>query len=122
MKSVKIINIRNPKVHITAQVCDKFISKLMGLMFRKGINPYFGLLFKETSESRINTSIHMFFMRFDICVLWLNKDYIVIDKTLAKIWRPFYASKHPAQYTLELHPDRLADFSIGDALEVSDVI
>ena len=121
MKTVKIINSRNPKVLITAQVCDKFITKLMGLMFRKEINPDFGLLFKETSESRVNTSIHMFFMRFDISVLWLNKDYLVVDKTLAKKWRPFYAPKHPAQYTLELHPDRLADFTIGDPLEVLDV-
>lgn len=121
MKSVKIINTSNPKVHVTAQVCDKFITKFLGLMFRKEINPFFGLLFKETSESRVNTSIHMFFMRFDISVLWLNSDYVVIDKTLAKKWRPFYASKHPAQFTLELHPDRLTDFSIGDVLEVVDV-
>lgn len=120
MKSVKIINSNNPSVQITAHVCDKFITKLMGLMFRKEINPYFGLLFKESSESRVNTSIHMFFMRFDITVLWLNRDHIVVDKTMAKKWRPFYASKHPAQYTLELHADRLLDYSIGDFLEVSN--
>lgn len=121
MKSVKIINTSNPIVQITAQVCDKFITKLMGLMFKKDINPNFGLFFKESSESRVDTSIHMFFMNFDISVIWLNKDYIVVDKALAKKWRPFYAPHHPAQYTLELHRDRLADFAIGDTLEVSDV-
>ena len=122
MKSVKIINTNNPSVQISSQVCDKFITKLMGLMFRKKIDPYFGLLFIESTESRLITSIHMFFMFFDITVLWLNKDFVVVDKALAKKWRPFYAPRHPAQYTLELHANRFVDYSIGDKLQVSNEI
>ena len=120
MKTVKIVNISNHAEPITAHVSDKFISKLMGLMFKKQLNPNFGLFFKETSESRINTSIHMFFMRFDITVLWINKNFVVVDKVLAKKWRPYYAPKTPAQYTIELHSDRLKDFNIGDQLQVTN--
>lgn len=103
---------------MTAGVCDTFFTKFSGLMFRKKIHPYYGLLFSETTESRLNTSIHMFFMNFDITVLWLNRDYSIVDIALAKKWHPVYISKAPAQYTLELHVDRFSDYSIGDQLQV----
>lgn len=118
MKTVKIINLSHQSLTINAQVCDKFIPKLLGLMFKKTIDPKFGLFFKETSETRVNTAIHMFFMNFDITVLWLSKDFIVVDKAWAKKWHPFYAPKSPAQYTLELHVDRFNNFFIGDQLKV----
>jgi hypothetical protein len=118
MKSVKIIKSGFPQVTVTAGVCDTFFTKFSGLMFRKKIHPYYGLLFSETTESRLNTSIHMFFMNFDITVLWLNRDYSIVDIALAKKWHPVYISKAPAQYTLELHVDRFSDYSIGDQLQV----
>ena len=118
MKSVKIIKSGFQQVTVTAGVCDTFFTKFSGLMFRKNIDPYYGLLFFETSESRLNTSIHMFFMNFDITVLWLNRDYSIVDIALAKKWHPVYISKAPAQYTLELHVDRFSDYSIGDQLQV----
>lgn len=120
MKTVKIINLNLPSQVVTVQLCDKFISKLRGLMFKKSIAPYFGLLFTDSSESRLNTAIHMFFMNFDIAVIWLNKDFFVVDKALAKKWRPFYMPNIAAQYTLELHVDRFPEFSVGDQLKVSD--
>lgn len=122
MKSVKIINLDRQTETITALVCDKFTTKLMGLMFKKDINPLFGLLFNENSESKINSSIHMFFMRFDIAVIWLSKNFVVVDKAYAKKWHPYYAPKFPAQYILELHKDRLVDFNIGDHLRITDEV
>lgn len=118
MKTVKIINLNHPSLMINAQVCDTFKQKLFGLMFKRKIDPKFGLLFKETSETRLNTAIHMFFMNFDITVLWLNNEIVVVDKALAKKWHPFYMPKTPAKYTLELHVDRFNDFNIGDQLKV----
>ena len=88
-------------------------------MFRKKIDPYFGLIFEETSETRIATSIHMFFMFFNISVLWLDKNFVVVDKVVAKKWHPIYISKYPAKYTVELHSERYLDFSIGDQLLVT---
>ncbi len=40
----------------------------------------------------------------------------VVDKVLAKPWRPAYASKVPAQYTIEARPSLLDKVSIGDRL------
>lgn len=75
-----------------------------------------GILLADKAESRINTAIHMFFMRLDITVLWLDKNQIVVDKALAKRWHPIYISKRPAQYVIELHHNRYDDFAIGDKI------
>jgi uncharacterized membrane protein (UPF0127 family) len=96
------------------------MSRFRGLMFEKHLEPDSGILLVEDMESKINTTIHMFFMNFDIAVIWINSKQVVVDTTLARRWRPFYAPSGPARYTLETHPDRLADFKIGDHLEFID--
>ena len=76
-----------------------------------------GIMIAESGESKVNTSIHMMFMNYDITVLWLNKEMVVVDKVLAKKWALYYGPKEPAQYILEIHPSRYDDFEIGDQLE-----
>ena len=71
-------------------------------MFTKDINKDFGVFFVEKRESKTRTSIHMMFMNYDIAVIWLDKIMVVVDKVLAKRWKPMYAPKKPAQYILEL--------------------
>jgi len=93
-----------------------FWLKLKGLMFTKQIGEYEGVMFVEANPSRINTAIHMFFMNYDIAVIWLDKDKKVVDKVLARKWAPAYVPAQPACYVLETHPDRLGDFSIGDLI------
>lgn len=116
MKLIKIQNSNSPAVEITAKYCDSYSDKLMGLMFKKSIDPDYGIILAESSESKINSSIHMFFMNFDITVLWLNKDRVIVDKVIARKWNPAYVPSKPAQYTIELHECRYEDFSIGDQL------
>lgn len=65
----------------------------------------------------MDTSIHMFFMRFDLGVIWLDGNFKVVDKVLAKKWHPYYAPKGKAQYVIEAHPSRLNDFTIGDQVK-----
>lgn len=77
-----------------------------------------GIMIVEKAESKVNTSIHMMFMNYDITVLWLNKEMVVVDKVLAKKWAFFYGPKMPAQYILEIHASRFDDFEVGDKLEV----
>ncbi len=77
-----------------------------------------GIMIMEAKESKVNTSIHMMLMNYDITVLWLNKEMVVVDKALAKKWALYYGPKEPAQYILELHASRFDDFEIGDELEV----
>lgn len=97
--------------------CDSFLCRLRGLMFRSRLAPDDGLLLVEKRDSRLDTSIHMFFVRFDLAVFWINSNLVVVDKVLAKSWRPVYVPRAEARYTLELHTDRWEDYQIGDKVE-----
>ena len=90
-------------------------------MFTAALNPNQGVILVEDTESRINTSIHMLFMNFDLTILWVDAEMIVVDKVLAKKWVPFYFPKAPAQYVIELHPSQYSRFSIGDKLVMTKV-
>ena len=116
MKLVRIERASSPNSGLDLKYCDTFFSKLMGLMFRKEIQPGEGIILAERDESRLNTSIHMLFMRFDITVLWLDKQLVIVDKILAKKWRPFYFSKEPAQYVIEIHQSKFEEFNVGERL------
>jgi uncharacterized membrane protein (UPF0127 family) len=97
--------------------CDSFLCRLRGLMFRPRLTRDEGLLLVEKRDSRLDTSIHMFFVPFDLAVFWINSNMMVVDKVLAKSWRPAYFPKAEAKYTLELHADRWEDYKIGDKVE-----
>jgi uncharacterized membrane protein (UPF0127 family) len=100
--------------------CDTFLSQLRGLSFRSHLALDEGLILVGTRESRINSSIHMLFVPFDLSVFWINSNMQVVDKVLAKSWRPAYFSKQPAKYVLEIHHERWGDFEIGDRVEFKD--
>ncbi len=103
------------------QWCSSFACKLRGLMFRRQLPPGEGLLLVEAYESRASTAIHMLFMAFPIAAIWLDSSFRVVDKVLAKPWRPAYAPARAARYTLETHPDVLNRVSVGDVLSFEDV-
>ncbi len=86
-------------------------------MFRRSIEPEEGLVFVYHRDNRVNTSIHMFFVPFDLGVIWVNDAGYVVDFVCAKPWRPKYAPKDPARYVIELHPDKLELVKIGDKLD-----
>lgn len=86
-------------------------------MFRKSLQKTEAILLDEGKNSRLNTSIHMFFMRFDIVAIWINADMQVVDCQIAKKWQPYYAPQKPARYILEAHPDQLINFHVGDKIE-----
>jgi len=121
----RIITVNNltKSIQNPAQVgfCDSFACRLRGLMFRSRLDVDDGLLLVERRDSRIDTSIHMFFVPFDIAVFWINSDMTVVDKVIAKSWRPAYISKADAKYILEVHPDRFGDYDIDDKVEFKNV-
>ena len=86
-------------------------------MFRSRLAHEQGLLLVEARDSRLDTSIHMLFVFMDLAVIWINSEYRVVDSVLARSWRPVYAPRQPAKYILEIHPDRLDEFKIGDRVE-----
>jgi uncharacterized membrane protein (UPF0127 family) len=100
--------------------CDTFFTQLRGLTFRSRLTPDEGLLLVGTRDSRLDSSIHMLFVPFDLSVIWINAAMQVVDKILAKPWHLAYFSKEPAKFALEVHPERWGEFEIGDVLEFKD--
>ena len=121
MRRILISNLTNPAAKpINAILCDTFFSRLMGLMFQKTLRQDDGIVLAESRESILDTTIHMFFMNFNIGVLWLNSNMQIVDTRLAKKWRPAYAPSVPARYVLETHPDRLNDYGKDHILAFID--
>ena len=120
----KFITVENKNRNITGPLhvryCDTFFTQLRGLTFRSHLAREEGLLLVGKRDSRLDSSIHMLFVSFDLSVIWIDSSLRVVDKILAKSWRPAYFSKQPAKYVLEIHPERWGDFEIGDGVEFKD--
>ena len=95
------------------KVASSFMARLIGLMFKKNMDGFDGLLIRGTN------SIHTCFMRYEIDVVFLNKDYRVIKvvrnmKPWRFTWICFFASQ-----VLELPGGSLTEMiSKNDQLEV----
>ncbi len=103
-------------------LCNTFWRRLKGLMFKRTLPVDCAYLFVYGRESIAETSIHMFFVPFPIAVIWLDRERRVVDKVLARPWRPYYAPQRAAQYFVEGVPELLAHVSAGDQLsfEIND--
>lgn len=104
------------------RLCISFWCHFKGLQFVRNLPPDEGLLFVRNSESVAETTIHMFFMFIPISVLWLDASGKVIDKKLAKPWRPAYVPGQPAQYFLEANTEIFNRVEIGDVLSFDEVV
>lgn len=100
-----------------ARWCDTFAGKLRGFMFKPTLRRDEGLVLVEKRDNRVNTAIHMLFVRFDLGVVWVNDAGKVVDLVIAKPWRLSYSPQAPARYVIEMHPDQLGSIQIGDQIE-----
>jgi uncharacterized membrane protein (UPF0127 family) len=98
-------------------VCSAFACRLRGLMFRRGLAVQDGLLLVGGRDSRLDAAIHMLFVPFDLAVFWISTEMEIVDKVLAKRWRPFYIPARPARFILEVHPELLAQYETGQEVE-----
>jgi uncharacterized membrane protein (UPF0127 family) len=120
MKFVKVLDARGEPLLARAKWCPSFMSRLRGLTFRRSLAPDEGLILAERRASVVATSIHMFFVNFAIAAVWLDDERRVVHKTLARPWRPFYASPRPARYVLEGPPALLERIAVGDILSFKE--
>lgn len=119
-RSICIANVNRTIEPIYARYCDTFFAQLRGFTFHSHLSPTEGLVLVGKRDSRLDSSIHMLFVSFDLSIIWIDSEMNVVDKVFAKAWRPAYFSKAPAKFVLEVHPDRWNDFEIGDVLEFND--
>jgi uncharacterized membrane protein (UPF0127 family) len=120
----RVISIENLNRRIEdglrVKYCDTFLTQLRGFTFRSDLAKNEGLVLVGRRDSRVDSSIHMFFVSFDLAVIWINSDMQVVDKILAQSWKPAFFSKQPAKYVLEVHPDRWEEFQVGDRVQFKD--
>lgn len=94
---MRIINqTKNTLVAERAQIADTIVSRLVGLLTRASLSPQEGLVITECRQ------IHMFFMRFAIDVIFVNRDNKVVG--LVRNIKPFRMSRYffRAKKALEL--------------------
>ncbi len=74
MRVVRVYNLTRDQVLAThCQVADTFWTRLKGLIGRSSLAPGEGLLIKPSR------GVHMWFMRFPIDVLYVNREGQIID-------------------------------------------
>jgi uncharacterized membrane protein (UPF0127 family) len=122
MQHVLIHNLSQTQAQpVSARYCASFFCQLRGLMFRRSLPPGEGLLLVQQRDTRLESSIHMLFMRIDLAVVWINSAGEVVDVRLARRWRPAYFPRRPACYILEANTARLDDFKVGDRVRFEEV-
>lgn len=100
--------------------CESFLCRLRGLTFRRPLTRDEGLLLVFGRDSRVDSSIHMLGVNFDLAVFWINSELQVVDKIVAGAWKPAFFSKAPARYVLEVHASRIDNFEIGQTVQFKD--
>ncbi len=117
MKYVVLINKSKGTNFGRVNVADSFMSRFMGLMFKKVLER--GLILKlPSSRSRRGSAIHMFFMRFPLDIIFADEDKKVVDTVSIGPWKT-YTPKVPAKYVIEMEKGTLKKFNleIGDELD-----
>lgn len=103
----------NEKRFAYAEICDSFLKKLLGLMFRKRLDKDKCLLFIFDNEKII--SIHMFFVFFPIDAVWLDKNYRIVDFKLGlKPFSFFHCSQKKAKYLIEAAAGKCNEIKLGN--------
>ncbi len=93
------------------QVADSFWLRFRGLMGTARLEPGEGMLFPRTN------SIHMFFMRYPLTIVYLSKDMKVLRSVVVKPWRVGPVVLR-AQWVLELPDGCQENINKGDMLSI----
>lgn len=99
------------KHNIDIYIADSFLGRLRGLLGTKELAEYTGLLLENCN------SIHMFFMRYALDIVYMNADFKII-KMVYNV-KPWHISGcFQAKYTLEIPVGTINEYEwhIGDTL------
>ncbi len=101
-------------------VCVSSNARRQGLLGKRELGRREGVLLvmpeKRRRRSGLVTSIHTLGMKFPITTVWLADDGEIVHVVLARPWRPYFGSPHPASYVLEVHPE------LRSRLEISSIL
>ena len=118
-KNLRLITLKKSNKKIAKiRIANTFFSRLMGLMFKK--NAKIPLLFEipERMNRKERSSIHSFFMRFEIVIVFIDKGNAVYEIAKLRPWN-CYIPKKPAKYIVEFDKREFNDcLKIGDEVEI----
>jgi uncharacterized membrane protein (UPF0127 family) len=107
---------------VQVKYCDTFLCQLRGLTFRRQLPLDEGLLLVQSRDSRLEAAIHMLGVWFDLTIVWINSDMLVVDVQQAHSWWSVCVPQYPAMYILEVSVDTLCDFRVGDEVFFEEVV
>ena len=113
-KNLKSLYLKKYDKKIDIEIADDFFSRLIGLMFRG--NAKLPLLFEipQKINSRKRSSIHSFFMRFDIVLVFIDEENSVYEIADLTPWN-YYVPKKSAKYIVEFDKKEFNNcLKIGD--------
>jgi uncharacterized membrane protein (UPF0127 family) len=114
---MEIVHVRNlTSSFVIAHAVEYHADRGLGLMFRHQLSVEQGVRLDMDCTTRFFSAIHMLFVFFPIAVFWLDRSGVVVDKTLARPFHPFYIPRQPARFVLELHSCKLDSADRGDQL------
>ena len=97
-------------------VYDNFFMKFFGLRFSKKLKNE-AILFVNKKESRLNSIVDMFFVKFPLDVLWLDKNMKVVDKATLRTYT-FRIPKRKAMYIVEMEQGKGDKVNIRDRVDI----
>lgn len=83
------------------KIAGTFWTRLKGLMFRESLAEKQGILFLNCQR------VHTFFMKFDICVIYLDKEFNIIYHEIlkpGKLGSKIKGTKHLIETSVEVVP------------------
>jgi uncharacterized protein len=114
MGVVRLVNSDDSVVCERCVVASTPWARMKGLLGRASLDPSEGMLFRRTG------SIHMWFMRFPIDVVFCDRDLVVIDVERGlRPWR--FASRRGAKVVVELAEGAAAGVRPGDRLTAATI-
>jgi len=112
-----LIKEKDKKKIANVKFADSYFSRLKGLMFKKDLD-YVLVLKPAKAKSKSASSIHSYFMRMAIDVIFLNEEKQVYEMKQLKPWK-FFTPSIGASYILELKEGTIEKYkiSLGDKLD-----
>jgi len=97
----------------SCRICNNFFTRGIGLMFAKKMTPTV-LAFR----TEVTASIHTFFVRHYLDVLFLNDQWEVVDMVEGLTPKNFYTAKKKAMFVVELPEGAIAKSktTVGDSI------
>lgn len=112
-------NLRNATLgtkSLVVETADTFLTRFNGLMGRRGLAPAHALLLEGCS------SVHMFFMKFSLDIVYLDRDFRVLYLETLKPWQVGSLVRGCA-HVLELNAGELSStWRPGELLSLGDTV